>query len=68
MRRLLRHPVRLVPLGFLVTILVGTGLLMLPWATSEYRNTPFLTALFTATSAVSVTGMAVVDTPNYWNG
>ncbi|MFV2115123.1 TrkH family potassium uptake protein [Micromonospora sp. LOL_025] len=67
MRRLLRHPVRLVPLGFLVTILVGTGLLMLPWATSEHRHTPFLTALFTATSAVSVTGMAVVDTPNYWN-
>ncbi|MCX4389335.1 TrkH family potassium uptake protein [Micromonospora peucetia] len=67
MRRLLRHPVRLVPLGFLVTILVGTGLLMLPWATSESRHTPFLIALFTSTSAVSVTGMAVVDTPNYWN-
>ncbi|MEU7930166.1 TrkH family potassium uptake protein [Micromonospora echinofusca] len=67
MRRLLRHPVRLVPFGFLVTILVGTGLLMLPWATSEHLQTPFVTALFTATSAVSVTGMAVVDTPNYWN-
>ncbi|MEU6074497.1 potassium transporter TrkG [Micromonospora sp. NPDC047074] len=66
-RRFFRHPVRLVPIGFLVTILLGTGLLMLPWATSEYRYTPFLTALFTATSAVSVTGMAVVDTPNYWN-
>ncbi|MFG1775183.1 TrkH family potassium uptake protein [Micromonospora sp. NPDC049048] len=68
MRRLLRHPVRLVPFGFLVTIMVGTGLLMLPWATSEYRQTPFLTALFTATSAVSVTGMTIVDTPHYWNG
>ncbi|WP_433394407.1 TrkH family potassium uptake protein [Micromonospora sp. KLBMP9576] len=68
MRRLLRHPVRLVPLGFLVTIMVGTGLLMLPWASSTERYTPFLTALFTATSAVSVTGMAVVDTPTYWNG
>ncbi|GAA3758015.1 TrkH family potassium uptake protein [Micromonospora maritima] len=67
MRRLLRKPVRLVPLGFLVVILVGTGLLMLPWATSEQRYTPFVTALFTATSAVSVTGMAVTDTPNYWN-
>ncbi|MEH0969525.1 potassium transporter TrkG [Micromonospora sp. CPCC 205546] len=67
MRRLLRHPVRLVPLGFLVTIMVGTGLLMLPWATSEHRHTPFLTALFTATSAVSVTGMSIVDTPSYWN-
>ncbi|MFI7219211.1 TrkH family potassium uptake protein [Micromonospora maritima] len=67
MRRLLRKPVRLVPLGFLAVILVGTGLLMLPWATSEQRYTPFVTALFTATSAVSVTGMAVTDTPNYWN-
>ncbi|MET7833110.1 TrkH family potassium uptake protein [Micromonospora sediminicola] len=68
MRRLLRKPVRLVPLGFLVVILVGTGLLMLPWATSEQRYTSFETALFTSTSAVSVTGMAVTDTPNYWNG
>ncbi|MFI5488113.1 MULTISPECIES: TrkH family potassium uptake protein [Micromonospora] len=67
MRRFFRHPVRLVPFGFLATILLGTGLLMLPWATSEHRYTPFVTALFTATSAVSVTGMAVVDTPNYWN-
>ncbi|WP_422743872.1 TrkH family potassium uptake protein [Micromonospora sp. WMMD754] len=68
MRRLLRKPVRLVPLGFLVVILIGTGLLMLPWATSEQRYTSFETALFTSTSAVSVTGMAVTDTPNYWNG
>lgn len=67
MRRLLRHPVRLVPFGFLAAILLGTGTLMLPWATSEQRYTPFVTALFTATSAVSVTGMAVNDTPNYWN-
>ncbi|MEU0079528.1 potassium transporter TrkG [Micromonospora tulbaghiae] len=68
MRRLLRKPVRLVPLGFLAVILVGTGLLMLPWATSDHRYTPFVTALFTSTSAVSVTGMVVTDTPNYWNG
>ncbi|MBY8872923.1 TrkH family potassium uptake protein [Micromonospora sp. PLK6-60] len=67
MRRFLRHPVRLVPLGFLAVILLGTGLLMLPWADSEHRYTPFVTALFTATSAVSVTGMAVNDTPTYWN-
>ncbi|MFC4146373.1 TrkH family potassium uptake protein [Micromonospora mangrovi] len=67
MRRLLRHPVRLVPFGFLAAILVGTGLLMLPWATSQHRYTPFVVALFTATSAVSVTGMAINDTPNYWN-
>ncbi|MEV1144379.1 potassium transporter TrkG [Micromonospora sp. NPDC049799] len=68
MRRLLRHPVRLVPLAFLVLILLGTGLLMLRPATIVYERTPFATALFTATSAVSVTGMAVNDTPNYWSG
>ncbi|MEO3777072.1 potassium transporter TrkG [Micromonospora sp. B11E3] len=68
MRRFFRHPVRLVPFGFLAAILLGTGLLMLPAATSEHRFTPLSTALFTATSAVSVTGMAINDTPNYWNG
>jgi trk system potassium uptake protein len=67
-RRFLRHPVRLVPFGFLAVILLGTGLLMLPPASSEHHYTPFLTALFTATSAVSVTGLAINDTPNYWNG
>ncbi|GGM12551.1 TrkH family potassium uptake protein [Micromonospora yangpuensis] len=67
MRRFFRHPVRLVPVGFLVAILLGTGLLMLPQASAEYEYTPFTVALFTATSAVSVTGMSVVDTPTYWN-
>ncbi|MGB2568396.1 TrkH family potassium uptake protein [Micromonospora citrea] len=67
MRRFLRHPVRLVPLGFLAAIALGTGLLMLPWATSEQHYTPFTKALFTATSAVSVTGLSVVDTSTYWN-
>ncbi len=60
------RPVRLVPIGFAVAILIGTVVLMLPWATNQQRYTPFMIAFFTATSAVSVTGMAVVDTPNYW--
>ncbi|MFC3501496.1 TrkH family potassium uptake protein [Micromonospora krabiensis] len=68
MRRFLRHPVRLVPFGFLVPILLGTGLLMMRPATIEHQRAPFVTALFTATSAVSVTGMAATDTPNYWSG
>ncbi|MFI5925922.1 TrkH family potassium uptake protein [Micromonospora sp. NPDC051543] len=68
MRRLLRNPVRLVPLGFLVPILLGTGLLMTRWSTVQHQRPPLVTALFTATSAVSVTGMAVTDTPNYWSG
>ncbi|MFI7021441.1 TrkH family potassium uptake protein [Micromonospora sp. NPDC049900] len=67
MRRFLRHPVRLVPVGFLVTILLSTGLLMLSPMTLTRQDAPFLVALFTATSAVSVTGLAVTDTPNYWS-
>jgi potassium uptake TrkH family protein len=66
-RWLLRNPVRLVPFGFLLPILLGTGLLMPRWATVEHQRPPLVTALFTATSAVSVTGMAVTDTPNYWS-
>ncbi|MGW3887254.1 TrkH family potassium uptake protein [Micromonospora chokoriensis] len=68
MRWFFRNPVRLVPLGFLVPILLGTGLLMARWATVEHQRPPLVTALFTATSAVSVTGMAINDTPNYWSG
>lgn len=63
MRRFFRNPVRLVPFAFLVPILLGTGLLMARWATAEHQRPPLVTALFTATSAVSVTGMAITDTP-----
>jgi trk system potassium uptake protein TrkH len=66
-QRLLRNPVRMVPLAFLGVIVIGTALLMLP-AAREGPDTPDpLTALFTATSAVCVTGLIVVDTPTYWS-
>ncbi len=54
-------------LGFLVTILIGSLLLSLPIANNEGTFTPYLTALFTATSAVCVTGLVVVDTGTYWS-
>ena len=54
-------------IGFAVLILVGTALLLLPVATADGRSTPPLTALFTATSAVCVTGLVVVDTASYWS-
>jgi trk system potassium uptake protein len=63
----LKHPARLVPLAFLAMIALGTALLMLPAATTGPGGAPFLTALFTATSAVCVTGLVVVDTPTYWS-
>ena len=47
---------------------VGTGLLMLPIARSGPGGPAFVEALFTATSAVCVTGLTVVDTPAYWSG
>jgi potassium uptake TrkH family protein len=64
----LQHPARVVPITFFFTILVGTALLMMPAATAGPASAPFLTALFTATSAVCVTGLIVVDTPTYWSG
>ena len=68
MRRAVQHPARLVPLAFLLAIAVGTVLLMLPAARAGEGSAPFLTALFTSTSAVCVTGLGVVDTPTYWSG
>ncbi|MGW5055665.1 TrkH family potassium uptake protein [Actinokineospora sp. NPDC004072] len=61
------HPARLVVLGFGVAVLVGTGLLMLPVSTQEQAAADAVTALFTATSAVCVTGLVVVDTATHWS-
>lgn len=55
-------------LGFAAVILIGSLLLMLPIASRSRRMTPFSDALFTATSAVCVTGLVVQDTASYWSG
>ena len=62
------HPTRVVPLAFLAAIAVGTALLSLPVARAGPGGAPLLVALFTATSAVCVTGLSVVDTGSYWSG
>jgi len=54
--------------GFAGVILIGTLLLMLPFATNSGESTSFLDALFTSTSAVCVTGLIVQDTAAYWSG
>ena len=54
-------------LGFAGVILSGALLLMLPWASVKGAVTPFHEALFTATSAVCVTGLVVQDTGSYWS-
>lgn len=63
----LRNPIRLIPLLFLSAIMIGTIVLSLPFATAEGTRAPFMTALFTATSAIAVTGLILEDTPTYWS-
>jgi trk system potassium uptake protein TrkH len=60
------HPARVVVVGFAAAILVGAALLSLPPATEAAGAAPFATALFTSVSAVTVTGLASVDTGTYW--
>jgi trk system potassium uptake protein TrkH len=55
-------PPQIVLLSFLSLILVGTLVLSLPLSVREGNSLSFLDALFTATSAVCVTGLVVVDT------
>jgi Trk-type K+ transport system membrane component len=61
------HPTRVVPLAFLAAIAVGTLLLSLPLSRAGPGGAPVLVALFTATSAICVTGLTVVDTGSYWS-
>jgi trk system potassium uptake protein TrkH len=61
-RSLTAHPARTVMLSFVLLIVTGTIVLMLPFNTPERLPLGFVNALFTATSAVCVTGLVVVDT------
>lgn len=58
-------PARLIALGFLMIIVLGAGLLLLPFAAKGEAAGP-LDALFTATSATCVTGLIVRDTFTGW--
>nr|WP_240646178.1 potassium transporter TrkG [Georgenia sp. SYP-B2076] len=60
-------PARLALLVFASIIAVETALLSLPAATASGDRAPFIDALFTATSAVCVTGLTTVDTATYWS-
>lgn len=61
------NPSQMMVVGFAAVILIGAILLSLPIATQTGERTSFLDSLFTATSAVCVTGLVVVDTATYWN-
>ena len=58
---------QIIILGFAGVILLGALLLMLPISATGRNVTPFNEALFTATSAVCVTGLVVRDTGSYWS-
>jgi potassium uptake TrkH family protein len=62
------NPLRILPFAFASLITLGTALLMLPLASVDGQNISFVEALFTATSAVCVTGLTVVDTATAWTG
>lgn len=61
------HPAQYVVIAFGITALIGTGLLLLPISTAPGNSTDFVTALFTAVSAVCITGLTVVETGTHWS-
>ncbi|WP_454050792.1 TrkH family potassium uptake protein [Cellulomonas sp. Marseille-Q8402] len=62
-----QSPARLALTVFASVIAVFTALLSMPWATASGERAPFVDALFTATSAVCVTGLVTVPTGTYWS-
>lgn len=60
-------PARAIVVAFASAVAVGTALLLLPAASEPGVDTTAVDALFTATSAVSVTGLVVTDTASHWS-
>lgn len=60
-------PVRLIVSSFVLIILVGTILLMLPVSARNGHPTAIVDAFFTAVSATCVTGLVVFDTWTHWS-
>ena len=59
---------QIIIVGFIAVILIGALILMLPFASRQEGSATFFDSLFTATSAVCVTGLVVKDTATYWTG
>ncbi|MGI8984821.1 MAG: TrkH family potassium uptake protein, partial [Acidimicrobiales bacterium] len=62
----LRHPAQYIVAAFVAASLLGALLLSIPAASEMPGRASPLTALFTAASAVCVTGLVVVDTGGHW--
>lgn len=61
------QPLKAITLSFIILILLGTLLLMMPFSSREKTATNFVDALFTAASATTVTGLVVKDTHDYYS-
>lgn len=61
------HQAALFPVVLAAVVALGAVLLATPWATRSGTATGPIDALFTAVSAVSVTGLVTVDTADHWN-
>jgi len=62
------HPTQIVVFAFGAASIIGTLLLLLPFATAPGNSTSVVAAFFTAVSAVCITGLTVVDTATHWSG
>ncbi|MBR2620811.1 MAG: hypothetical protein IKC97_00375, partial [Clostridia bacterium] len=58
---------QIILLSFLVTILIGSGLLALPISSASGKAVPYLDALFMATTATCVTGLVTLPTVSTWS-
>ncbi len=61
------NPVQILSLGFICVIVLGTFILSMPISTADGNGTKYLDSLFTATSAVCVTGLITVDTGTHFS-
>ncbi|WP_369056494.1 TrkH family potassium uptake protein [Kineococcus terrestris] len=66
-RPVLRHPAQVVAVAFAAVATIGTLLLWLPTSRRGVGGATFVEALFTAVSALCVTGHTIVDTPTHWS-
>jgi len=60
-------PAKILSAGFIILISLGAFLLWMPFSARNGKSTAFIDAFFTATSAVCVTGLVVVDTNSHWS-
>ncbi len=60
-------PIQILVLGYIILTIIGGVILCLPISSGKYEYTPFIDALFTAASAISTTGLGVVDTGSHFS-